>query len=104
MHTAITTVILIVVLYGIAFSTPTLRHISDGVDTVQKLLLEPKPEPDEVEVRDASAAALLDPNDDYYKPPMWSCQDTDRKKKLVFVHIFKTAGKLTVAYVPVVSE
>ena len=24
--------------------------------------------------------------------PMWSCKDKDRKKKLVFVHLFKTAG------------
>ena len=24
--------------------------------------------------------------------PMWSCKDTGRKKKLVFVHLFKTAG------------
>ena len=92
-HT-ITTMVLIMVLYGVSFSTPTLRHISNGIDSVQKLLLDKEPENDEVEVPDTSITARHQ-KVDYYKPPMWSCKDTDRKKKLIFVHIFKTAGKST---------
>lgn len=90
MHT-VSTLVVIIVLYGISFSTPTLRHISNGIDTVQKLLLVKAPEHDEVEAQDTSITPLRQ-KVDYYKPPMWSCDDTDRKKKLVFVHIFKTAG------------
>lgn len=93
MHT-VSTLVVIVVLYGISFSTPTLRHISNGIETVQKLLLDKAPEHDEVEAQDTSITPLRQ-KVDFYKPPMWSCKDTDRKKKLVFVHIFKTAGKFT---------
>ena len=93
-HT-ITTLVLIIVLYGVSFSTPTLRHVSNGIDTVQKLLLDKEPKNDEVEVQDTSITHQRYQKVDYYKPPMWSCKDTDRKKKLIFVHIFKTAGKFS---------
>lgn len=84
MHTA-TIVVVIVVFYGIVFTTPMLRHISVGVDTVQKLLVEREPS---VEETPGDATAVKSD----YIAPLWSCSDTDRKKKLVFAHIFKTAG------------
>lgn len=86
MHTA-TMAVVIVVFYGIVFTTPMLRHIVVGVDTVQKLLVDKEPVAQDNEV----AVSTSLPKDDYVAP-MWSCKDTDRKKKLVFTHIFKTAG------------
>lgn len=89
-------VIVIVVFYGITFTTPMLRHISTGVDTVQKLLAERQSfvhgngQANEVKVSLTPQNNADD--DDHYVAPMWSCKDTDRKKKLVFSHIFKTAG------------
>lgn len=88
-HTA-TVVVLVVVIYGIAFTTPMLKHISERVDSVQKLLVERGPFVEEID----DAVSTPQQNDDYVEP-IWSCSDTNRHTKLVFSHIFKTAGRFT---------
>jgi len=62
-----------------------------GIDRVEKLLLvEEMPIVDEE--NEVKASRTPQNTDKDYIEPLWSCSDTDRKKKFVFIHIFKTAG------------
>ena len=130
MHTA-TIAVLVVVIYGIVFTTQMLEHIAGRVDIVQKILPEQAPIVHDTEIavsnspqNDARAhidahgtevavslsaqnkkrrpiahgtafSKSISSQNDGYKfeiEPMWSCSDTDRKKKLVFLPLFRTAG------------
>ena len=65
---------------------------TQAIEHVEKI--EVKPTESKVKLDDKSSTKLVSPNKDtkVEVEPMWSCSDTNRKKKLAFVHIFKTAG------------
>lgn len=64
--------------------------------SVVKIAEQAKQLPSPVErVETAESAIAITPKLDDYRgdiKPMWSCKDSHRAKKLVFVHVFKTAG------------
>lgn len=65
---------------------------NQAIEHVEKI--EVKPADSKVKVDGEAGTKVVSPtkNTKVEVEPMWSCRDTNRMKKLVFVHIFKTAG------------
>ena len=72
---------------SVKLDTKALEH-------VEKIEVKPTESKVTLNDEDSSSTKIVSSNKDIKVElePMWSCSDTDRKKKLAFVHIFKTAG------------